>query len=92
MYELLHTLLVVQKMHRFSEIALLWRAANNGQQGKSPSSEAGARLGFDGSNKNGPPEAQAIFCRRRHQPRRPPISPSIIGGAEAPAPANHSPC
>jgi hypothetical protein len=27
-------------------------AANNGQQGKSPGSEAGARLGFDGSNNN----------------------------------------
>jgi hypothetical protein len=31
------------------------RAANNGQQGKSPGSEAGARLGFDGTNNNGPP-------------------------------------
>jgi hypothetical protein len=30
-------------------------AANNGQQEKSPSSEAGARLGFDGSNNNGRP-------------------------------------
>jgi hypothetical protein len=27
----------------------------NGQQGKSPSSEAGARLKFDGSNNNGRP-------------------------------------
>jgi hypothetical protein len=27
-------------------------AANNGQQGKSPGSEAEARLGFDGSNNN----------------------------------------
>jgi hypothetical protein len=29
--------------------------ANNGQQRKSPGSEAGARLGFDGSNNNGRP-------------------------------------
>jgi hypothetical protein len=34
---------------------LSFSAANNGQQEKSPSSEAGARLGFDGSNNNGRP-------------------------------------
>jgi hypothetical protein len=28
------------------------RIANNGQQGKSPGSEAGARVGFDESNNN----------------------------------------
>ena len=31
---------------RAAENRLSFRAANNGQQGKSPGSEAGARLGF----------------------------------------------
>src|SRR5205823_4031540 len=31
-----------------------------------------------------PPEAQAIFCRRRHQPRRPPLA-KIRPGSPAPA-------
>jgi hypothetical protein len=35
-------------------------------------------------------QAQAIFFRRRHQPKRPPIF--AIGGAEDAAPANHLPC
>jgi len=38
-----------------AEDRLSFSAANNGQQEKSPSSEAGARLGFDGSNNNGRP-------------------------------------
>jgi hypothetical protein len=37
------------------EDCLSFSAANNDQQGKSPGSEAGARLGFDGSNINGRP-------------------------------------
>jgi hypothetical protein len=40
--------------------------ANNGQQGKSPGSEAGARLGFDGSNNN----SRALSPRRYRSSRQ----------------------
>ena len=41
-------------------------AANNGQQGKSPGSGAGARLGFDGSNNN----SRALSPRRYRSSRQ----------------------
>jgi len=59
MCELLHTSPVVQKMHVVEKAGPHYRASLG--------------LFFIGPIVGGA-EAQAIFCRRRHQPRRPPLA------------------
>src|SRR5689334_7925465 len=77
--ELLHTSLVVQKMHVVEKAGYPTFRFVTGdpvthKSQPSPGLAAGAfsLLAFVGGA-----EAQAIFCRRRHQPRRPPIGMKI---------------